>query len=193
MYKRQPLCLLYTDSYDHWIRECPEPNMLRVRQTHLDAIYATYLSTLPPEQSICHALTLLFARPDGYRICLGNLNTLQRELLLPQYLALRDTVPDRDADSTLLKHIRSYMNMMKALWEERIHTLDPAALSWAPQCTKGSKFFVVFVGHAPGVYADYALAKSQIHHYAGNKWKGFYTELEATAAIPAGQPCATSD
>ena len=61
------------------------------------------------------------------------------------------------------------MHMMEALWEERIHTLDPAAPSWAPQSTKGSKFFVVFVGHAPGVYADYALAKSQIHHYAGNK------------------------
>ena len=177
-----PLCLLHTDSYDHWIRDCPEPNMLRVRQTHLDAIHSTYLSTLPPEQSICHALTLLFARPDGYRICLGDLNTLQREVLLPQYLALRDTVPDRDADSTLLKHIRSYMNMMEALWEERVHTLDPAAPSWAPQCVKGSKFFAVFIGHAPGVYADYALAKSQIHHYPGNKWKGFPTELEATAA-----------
>jgi len=59
------------------------------------------------EQSICHALTLLLDRPDGYRICLGHLNTLQSELLLPQYLALRETVPDRDADSTLLKHIRS--------------------------------------------------------------------------------------
>ena len=70
--------------------------------------------------------------------------------------------------------------MMEAVWAGQIHTLDPVGPTWVPQCTKC--YSSSFIGHAPGIYADFALAEFQTQQYPGYKWEGSFTELEATTA-----------
>ena len=61
-------------------------------------------------------------------------------------------------------------------------------MSWIPPHINGattyqkSKWFVVYRGKACGVYADYALAKSQTLHISGGKLRVFPDEAAAGAA-----------
>lgn len=47
---------------------------------------------------------------------------------------------------------------------------------------KQKKFYVIWVGHEPGVYSEWSKAKSQIDGYKGAKYKGFPTRAQAEAA-----------
>ena len=50
-----------------------------------------------------------------------------------------------------------------------------------------NKFFVVWDGKEPGIYKSWEECKRQIHGYAGAKYKGFETEVEAKEAMLS--PC----
>lgn len=47
---------------------------------------------------------------------------------------------------------------------------------------KKQKFYVVWLGHEPGVYTDWGKAKSQIDGYKGAKYKSFPSRAQAEAA-----------
>jgi ribonuclease HI len=47
---------------------------------------------------------------------------------------------------------------------------------------KQKKFYVIWVGHEPGVYSEWSRAKSQIDGYKGAKYKGFPSRAQAEAA-----------
>lgn len=47
---------------------------------------------------------------------------------------------------------------------------------------KQTKFYVVWLGHEPGVYTDWPKAKQQIDGYKGAKYKSFPTRAQAEAA-----------
>ena len=89
---------------------------------------------------------------------------------------------DRDADATFLRQMRRLNHLREAIWEERRHMLDPSARNWTEDLPKGSKWFVVYRGHACGVYADYDLAKAQIFQVPGGKLRGFPDEAAAGSA-----------
>lgn len=52
--------------------------------------------------------------------------------------------------------------------------------------SKGSKFYTVWEGRAPGVYDSWDEARDQIENYPGARYKGFSTQEEAVAAFRAG-------
>lgn len=51
---------------------------------------------------------------------------------------------------------------------------------------KKKKFYVVWLGHAPGVYTDWPTAKQQIDGYKGAKYKSFPDRRQAEAAYANG-------
>ncbi|MEO0733883.1 MAG: ribonuclease H family protein [Bacteroidota bacterium] len=51
---------------------------------------------------------------------------------------------------------------------------------------KKKKYYVVWLGHAPGVYSDWPTAKQQIDGYKGAKYKGFTDRRQAEAAYANG-------
>ena len=53
------------------------------------------------------------------------------------------------------------------------------------------KFYVVWVGKIPGVYASWGECKEQVEGFAGAKYKSFSTELEAQRAY-SGSPLPSS-
>ena len=53
------------------------------------------------------------------------------------------------------------------------------------------KFYVVWVGRLPGVYASWRECKEQVEGFAGAKYKSFSTELEAQRAY-SGSPLPSS-
>lgn len=55
-----------------------------------------------------------------------------------------------------------------------VHTLAPMAKK---------KYYVVWMGHLPGVYADWPTAKKQIDGYKGAKYKSFPDRAQAEAAF----------
>lgn len=48
------------------------------------------------------------------------------------------------------------------------------------------KHYVVWKGHTPGIYADWATAKAQIDNFKGARYKGFTSREEAEAAYAQG-------
>ena len=54
------------------------------------------------------------------------------------------------------------------------------------------KFYVVWRGHEPGVYATWEQCETQVKGYGGAAYKSFPTFAEAQAAFNAGPPVATS-
>ncbi len=46
-----------------------------------------------------------------------------------------------------------------------------------------NKYFVVWVGHNPGIYNSWEACKKQVHGYPEAKYKGFATESEAKTAL----------
>ena len=48
------------------------------------------------------------------------------------------------------------------------------------------KFYVVWMGHEPGVYTEWSRAKQQIDGYKGAKYKGFPSRAQAEAAFAGG-------
>lgn len=53
---------------------------------------------------------------------------------------------------------------------------------------KKVKFYVVWRGHRPGVYSDWATAKAQIEGFSGASFKSFSTRAEAENALRGGPP-----
>ena len=53
---------------------------------------------------------------------------------------------------------------------------------------KKPKWYVVWYGHAPGVYASWDKAKAQVDGFPGAKYKAFDTFGEADRALNAGPP-----
>ena len=51
---------------------------------------------------------------------------------------------------------------------------------------KKKKFYVVWLGHTPGVYTDWPTAKAQIDGYKGAKYKSFPDRRQAEAAYANG-------
>ncbi|MBC6992750.1 ribonuclease H family protein [Neolewinella lacunae] len=51
---------------------------------------------------------------------------------------------------------------------------------------KQKKFYVIWLGHVPGVYADWATAKQQVDGYKGAKYKSFPERKQAEAAYAKG-------
>ncbi|MTB49355.1 viroplasmin family protein [Lewinella sp. W8] len=51
---------------------------------------------------------------------------------------------------------------------------------------KKNKFYVVWLGHVPGIYTDWADAKRQIDGYKGAKYKSFTDRRQAEAAFRKG-------
>eukprot|EP01042_Synura_sphagnicola_P036479 gene36479-biopygen6912 len=89
---------------------------------------------------------------------------------------------DRDADATFLRQMCRLNHLREAIWEERRHMLDPSTRSWSDELPTGSKWFVLYRGHACGVYADYDLTKAQIFQVQEGKLRGFPDEAAAGAA-----------
>jgi len=52
--------------------------------------------------------------------------------------------------------------------------------------SKGTKYYVVWEGHDPGIYHSWAECKSQVDGYEGAKYKSFATRDEAEKAFEAG-------
>ncbi|MBQ2322115.1 MAG: ribonuclease H family protein, partial [Bacteroidales bacterium] len=48
------------------------------------------------------------------------------------------------------------------------------------------KHYVVWKGHTPGIYSDWASAKAQIDNFNGARYKGFTSREEAEAAYAQG-------
>ncbi len=48
------------------------------------------------------------------------------------------------------------------------------------------KFYVVWMGHVPGIYTDWASAKQQVEAYKGAKYKSFPDRAQAEAAFRKG-------
>jgi ribonuclease HI len=48
------------------------------------------------------------------------------------------------------------------------------------------KFYVVWQGHTPGIYSDWAKCKAQIEGVEGAKYKAFPTRMEAEKALKSG-------
>ena len=53
------------------------------------------------------------------------------------------------------------------------------------------KFYVVWVGRLPGVYASWGECKEQVEGFTGAKYKSFATEVEAQRAY-SGSPLPSS-
>ncbi|MEM7573333.1 MAG: ribonuclease H family protein [Bacteroidota bacterium] len=51
---------------------------------------------------------------------------------------------------------------------------------------KKQKFYVVWVGHRPGIYTDWPTAKAQIDGFAGARYKSFPSRSQAEAAYRSG-------
>ncbi len=51
---------------------------------------------------------------------------------------------------------------------------------------KKPKWYVIWVGHAPGVYTTWDKAKAQIHGFPGAQYKSFESSAEAQAAFTQG-------
>ena len=51
---------------------------------------------------------------------------------------------------------------------------------------KKAKFYVVWLGHVPGVYTDWATTKQQVDGYKGAKYKSFPSRAQAEAAFQNG-------
>lgn len=51
---------------------------------------------------------------------------------------------------------------------------------------KKNNFYVVWVGHSPGIYSDWNKCHEQISGFAGAKYKGFITRQEAEKAYECG-------
>lgn len=49
-----------------------------------------------------------------------------------------------------------------------------------------SKYYVVWVGHSPGIYASWAECRRQVQNYPQAKYKGFASQQEAAAAFREG-------
>ncbi|HCB61062.1 MAG: ribonuclease H [Bacteroidetes bacterium GWF2_43_63] len=49
-----------------------------------------------------------------------------------------------------------------------------------------NNFYVVWVGHAPGIYSNWDKCRAQISGFAGAKYKGFITRQEAEKAYECG-------
>lgn len=52
--------------------------------------------------------------------------------------------------------------------------------------SKGTKYYVVWEGHDPGIYHSWAACKSQVDGYEGAKYKSFTSREEAEKAFEAG-------
>ena len=122
-----------------------------------------------------------YEEPDGYRVALGDLTRLQKRRLRAAYMGLKRPT-DRDADATFLRQMRGLNHLREAIWEERRHMLDPSTRSWSDELPTGSKWFVLYRGHACGVYADYDLVKAQIFQVPGGNLSRFPDEAAAGAA-----------
>ena len=175
------LCKVSMDSYDHLYRECPGEDLCRARSLGTVALKEKWQELPPGESTLAQLLLELYEEPDGYRVALGDLTRLQRQRLRAAYMGL-ERPTDRDADATFLRQMRRLNSLREAIWEERRHMLDPSARSWSEELPKGSKWFVVYRGHACGVFADYDLAKAQIFQVPGGKLRGFSDEAAAGAA-----------
>ncbi|MBU3698841.1 MAG: ribonuclease H [Candidatus Kapabacteria bacterium] len=53
---------------------------------------------------------------------------------------------------------------------------------------KKPKWYVVWVGSAPGVYSTWAIAEKQIHGFPGARYKSYESREEAEAAFAQGSP-----
>eukprot|EP01042_Synura_sphagnicola_P036493 gene36493-biopygen7420 len=168
------------DSYDHLYRECPGENLCRARTLGTVALKEKWQELPPGERTLAQLLLELYKEPDGYRVALGDITRRQKHRLRAAYIGL-ERPTDRDADTTFLRHMRRRNHLREAIWEERRHMLDPSARSWSEEPPKGSKWFVVYRGHACGVHADYDLAKAQIFQVPGGKLRRFPDEAAGAA------------
>lgn len=53
---------------------------------------------------------------------------------------------------------------------------------------KRQKYYVIWRGHSPGIYTDWASAKMQIDNFPNARYKSYESEAEATEAYAAGPP-----
>lgn len=53
---------------------------------------------------------------------------------------------------------------------------------------KKSKWYVVWIGHAPGVYPSWEKCRAQVEGFPGSKYRAYDTLAEAKAAFEAGIP-----
>ena len=153
-------------------------------------------------------LTQLVLSPDGHRICLGNWNTAQLEVLST---VLLPTDSSEAITAVLLDASRALVKRVDALWEARKQakyieavsynaSADPAVLRilqrkykpFAPRPIKEPKvFYGVRLGHVPGVYTSWKEAKP---HTVGilSDYKRFKTRKKAeeyvTQVTTLGQP-----
>ncbi len=57
---------------------------------------------------------------------------------------------------------------------------------------KKVKWYVVWIGHEPGLYSSWEKCKAQVENFAGSKYKAFDTLAEAKEAFEAGPPDRTA-
>jgi ribonuclease HI len=53
---------------------------------------------------------------------------------------------------------------------------------------KKSKWYVVWIGHAPGVYPSWEKCRAQVENFPGSKYRAYDTLAEAKAAYEGGLP-----
>ena len=175
------LCLVSMDSYDHIYRECPHPAIVDTRARLLEGILKQNSTLTGNEALLAATLLQLYQEADGYRIALGDLTTSHRLRLFPIYQNLpHPTV--READALFLRLVRQLNQLRAGIWAERSHVLDPAVRPWAEDVPKGSKWYVVYRGHSPGLYSDYDQANLQLRHFSNGRLQGFLDESDAVQA-----------
>eukprot|EP01042_Synura_sphagnicola_P036570 gene36570-biopygen10208 len=124
------------DSYDHLYHECPRDYLRRARDLGLAADWNSWLGLPPGERALAELLLDLYEEPGGCRVALGDLTRRQKLRLRVAYTGL-ERPSDREADATFIRHIRQLNTLRESIWEERRHTLDPAARRWSKTSPKG--------------------------------------------------------
>jgi len=195
------------DTYDHIFRLCSHPSLLQCRNACNEQL-AQYTTTTDLEKRLLPMLTQLVLSPDGHRLCLGNWNPAQLEVLST---VLLPTDSSEAITAVLLDASRVLVTRVDALWEARKQakyieavssnaSADPAVLRilqrkykpFAPRPIKEPKvFYGVRLGHVPGVYTSWKEAKP---HTVGilSDYKRFKTRQKAeeyvTQVTTLGQP-----
>eukprot|EP01042_Synura_sphagnicola_P036452 gene36452-biopygen5911 len=169
------------DSYDHIYRECPHPAIADTRARLLEGILKKNSTLTGNEALLAATLLQLYQEAGGYRIALGDLTLSHRLCLYPIYQNLPNPTV-READALFLRLVRQLNQLRAGIWAERSHVLDPAVRPWADDVPKGSKWYVDYRGHSPGLYSDYDLANLQLRHFSNGRLQEFLDEADAVQA-----------
>jgi len=62
---------------------------------------------------------------------------------------------------------------------KRAHVLDPSVQPWVDDVPKGSKWYIVFRGHSPGLYSEHNLVNLKLCNFSNGSLQEFPDKADA--------------